>query len=64
MAGKGVDGCGAGGGRGEEDDKPGAVVCLRGASGDGAAGREPRRLLPPRAQRAGKETRKAINLPP
>ncbi|RZR96007.1 hypothetical protein BHM03_00024930 [Ensete ventricosum] len=41
--------------RGEENDKPGAVVRLRGTARDRAAGGEPRRLLPPRAQRAGKD---------
>lgn len=44
--------------RGEEDDKPRAVVRLRGTACISASGGEPRRLLPSRAQRAGKEMRK------
>jgi len=41
--------------RGEEaaGDQLGAVACLRGAAGVAAAGGQPRRLLPPRPQRAG-----------
>lgn len=40
------------GGRGHQGE-PGAVVRVRGAAGDAAAGGEPRRLLPPGTQRAG-----------
>lgn len=41
--------------RGEEGtaDQLGALARLRGASGVAAAGGQPRRLLPPRPQRAG-----------
>lgn len=41
-------------GSGEEGDKRGAVVRVRGAAGEPSSGWEPRRLLPPRPQRTGR----------
>lgn len=42
---------------GDEDDQPGAVACVCGAACDAAAGGEPRRVLSPGTQRAGKNRR-------